>query len=64
MRMTSIDADHRKIDPTKLVPKPARHRAGLKSDALRLWRMFAKQFGQGARIGLSLSFEDRSAQSR
>jgi hypothetical protein len=34
MGMTSIDADHGEIDASKLVPKPARHRAGLEADTL------------------------------
>jgi hypothetical protein len=48
--MSRIDANDRKFDPTKLVPKPARHRASLKTNALRKGRMFKKQVGQSAGI--------------
>ena len=61
MCVTSIDADHGKIDASKLVPKPARHRAGLETDTLGIGRAFAKEFGQSTRIGLGLSFVDLSA---
>jgi hypothetical protein len=40
--MSRIDTDDGKFDPTKLMPKPARHRAGFKADALSQRRMFTK----------------------
>ncbi|MDA9451154.1 hypothetical protein XI01_31290 [Bradyrhizobium sp. CCBAU 21360] len=55
--MPRVDADHRKINSTKFMPKPARHRPGLKSDALRLWRPLAKQCRERPRVGLGLSLE-------
>ena len=57
VRMSRVDANHGKIDPSKFVPEPTRHRAGLEADALRMRRPFAKQFSQGARIRLGLSLE-------
>jgi hypothetical protein len=56
--MPRINANDRKLDPPKFVPKPARHRTGLKANALRQWRMFTKQPSQIAGIRLSLSLED------
>jgi hypothetical protein len=50
--MPRIDANDRKLDPTKLVPKPARHRACLKVNALRQWSMFTKLVAQSAGIRL------------
>lgn len=47
VRVTSIDADHRKIDPPELVPKPARHCSGLKADALCMRCSLAKKLSQG-----------------
>ena len=61
MRMTCIDAHDRKTDPPELVPKPARHRAGLKSNAFRMRRSLTKQFGQGAQVGLHPSFVNAPA---
>lgn len=40
-----INANDRKLDPTKLTPKPVRHRAGLKTNALCQWAMFTQQVG-------------------
>ncbi|EAQ34180.1 hypothetical protein NB311A_00605 [Nitrobacter sp. Nb-311A] len=40
--MPCIDANDGEFDPTKLMPKPARHCARLKADTLRQWRMFTK----------------------
>src|SRR4029079_19320518 len=54
--MPCIDANDGEFNPTKLMPKPACHRARLKADTLRQWRMFTKQLGQipGIRLRLSL----------
>jgi hypothetical protein len=49
--MPRVDANRRKIDPTKFMPKPTCHRSGLKSDALRMRRPLAEQRGE---LGLSL----------
>ena len=57
--MPCIDANDGEFNPTKLVPKPACHRARLKADTLRQWRMFTKQLGQIAGIRLGLSFKNR-----
>jgi hypothetical protein len=58
MRVTSIDTDHGKIDTPKLVPKPTCHCSGLEPDALGMGRALAKQFSQGARVGLHRSLVD------
>ena len=56
--MPCIDANDGEFNPTKLMPKPACHRARLKADTLRQWRMFTKQLGQIAGIRLGLSFKN------
>ena len=58
--VTSIDADHGKIDAPELVPKPTCHCTGLKFDPLCMRRSLPKQFGQGARIGRDLTLVDSS----
>jgi hypothetical protein len=58
--MARIDADYRKMDPSELVPKPARHRSRLEADAFRPRGMFAQQASQCTRLRLRLSFKDET----
>lgn len=62
-RIDHVDKLHRckrrGVQPDEARAKPACHRARLKADTLRQWRMFTKQAGQiaGIRLGLLKSVD-------